>query len=534
MTMGDQDWGCLNTSMSDMAFRSLLVTKQLEFERGPQLKTRRGTTVVGKVKDEDIWIFNTQVQLRAEENDQGKMCVSRLKPDEQPYILLPSKNSEWEAKISLPLKLQPMKDAVVLMRTAFQHNFIPAMFVLGHGVVSMNAELVASRLDCCPVTVAVGASGLGKTMALKTALSMIGIGENGYLRQFKREAVVSLASRSTLGCYLDDPNTLENRKEAIVDFFGMGGFFTLSRGRESARCGLFMTANNPLEDHEERDLRRLIYIPFSEPKIGDTGGAEARVSLKEMRDKEALSSCVRTLVRIGLLFRDKGWREVQRQADEWARGMPHVLRDTLVNYSVLHWSTSKLCRRLGVPQEEVDSFWEEQLQPFIANHMQEPSWELKEAPLVLSGVRESIREWVSMKNKKELMDKVRKGRIKYGEGPTAPRVESLLVATDTIDEVSGGIPWDTIRKLFDASGEGTAHTIPYSLNEDKNKRKRYVAFKWMCFSQEQQELTLKPMALRISLLLESSLVCHVPLPGSDLRGRNKATKAGLQATQVDI
>ena len=60
------------------------------------------------------------------------------------------------------------------MRTAFQHNFIPAMFVLGHGVVSMNAELVASRLDCCPVTVAVGASGLGKTMALKTALSMIG------------------------------------------------------------------------------------------------------------------------------------------------------------------------------------------------------------------------------------------------------------------------------------------------------------------------------------------------------------------------
>eukprot|EP00058_Branchiostoma_floridae_P001205 XP_002586693.1 hypothetical protein BRAFLDRAFT_105499 [Branchiostoma floridae] len=32
----------------------------------------------------------------------------------------------------------------------------------------------------------------------------------------------------------------------------MGGFFTLSRGRESARCVFLMTTNNPLEYHEER------------------------------------------------------------------------------------------------------------------------------------------------------------------------------------------------------------------------------------------------------------------------------------------
>ncbi|KAI8517519.1 hypothetical protein Bbelb_035360 [Branchiostoma belcheri] len=50
-TTGDKDWGGL---------ASLLVKKQLEFDRSPNLKTRRGTTVVGKVADEEehMWIFN--------------------------------------------------------------------------------------------------------------------------------------------------------------------------------------------------------------------------------------------------------------------------------------------------------------------------------------------------------------------------------------------------------------------------------------------------------------------------------------------
>eukprot|EP00058_Branchiostoma_floridae_P012273 XP_002597761.1 hypothetical protein BRAFLDRAFT_77336 [Branchiostoma floridae] len=40
---------------------------------------------------------------------------------------------------------------------------------------------------------------------------------------------------------------------------------------------------------------------------------------------------------------------VQQQADKWAREMPNVLKDTLLNYSVLHWSTSKV----QVPAEAV-------------------------------------------------------------------------------------------------------------------------------------------------------------------------------------
>ncbi|CAH1240863.1 Hypp6135 [Branchiostoma lanceolatum] len=89
------------------------------------------------------------------------------------------------------------------------------------------------------------------------------------------------------------------------------------------------------------DLRRLVYIPFSGPKISDVGGAQARVELKAMRDEEPLSSCVRTLIWIGQKFREKGWKEVLQQGEVWAREMPNVLKDTLINYGILHWYTSK-------------------------------------------------------------------------------------------------------------------------------------------------------------------------------------------------
>ncbi|XP_019619611.1 PREDICTED: uncharacterized protein LOC109466335 isoform X1 [Branchiostoma belcheri] len=487
LTMGDQDWGCLTTSMPDMSFRSMLVRKQLEFEKGTQLKTRRGTTVVGKVKDEDIWIFNDKVQIKAEENEKGKMTVSRVRPDQQQYILLPLQHNVWTAKISLPLSLSPMKEVVKVMRKAFQHNFMPSMYVMGHANMSMHAELVASRFDSCPVTVAVGPSGLGKTMALKTALSMIGIGENGYLRQFKREAVVSLASRTTLGCFMDDPHTLESRKEAAVDFYGMGGFYTLSRGLEAARCGFLMTANHPLEHHEERDLRRLLYVPFDGRKISDTGGAEARVQLKELRDQERLSACMRTLVMTGVTFREKGWKKVLRQGEEWARDNPNVLRDTLVNYSVLHWFTSKICHRFEVPQEEVDSFWKEKVLPFVLTHMQQPTSSClvnQDPPSVLETVRADIAMWITTRTYEELKDAVRMSSMKYTKKGPTPRIKTLMVTSEALSEASPDFPLSTIKEHLKASGEGLPETVPYKVNR---RSKRFVGFRWESFTKDQQE-----------------------------------------------
>ncbi|CAH1275522.1 Hypp9363 [Branchiostoma lanceolatum] len=197
--------------MSEPAFRQHMVGKQLDFEMGDRLTCKRGTTTVGKVDGENMWIFNNEVHMLAREDERGVIVIEELSQKDQKYALLPTQGTIWTATITTPLSLGPMRHAVVV----------------------------------------VGPSGLGKTMSLKTALSMIGIGDTGYLRQFKREAMMSLASQTTLGCFLDDPLSLESCKESVIDFYGMGTFFTLSRGFEAARCGYLMTANNPLQHHTE-------------------------------------------------------------------------------------------------------------------------------------------------------------------------------------------------------------------------------------------------------------------------------------------
>ncbi|CAH1242305.1 Hypp6559 [Branchiostoma lanceolatum] len=202
-----------------------MVGKQLDFEMGDRLTCKRGTTTVGKVDGENMWIFNNEVHMLAREDERGVIVIEELSQKDQKYTLLPTQGTIWTATITTPLPLGPMRHAVVV----------------------------------------VGPSGLGKTMSLKTALSMIGIGDTGYLRQFKREAMMSLASQTTLGCFLDDPLSLESCKESVIDFYGMGTFFTLSRGFEAARCGYLMTANNPLQHHTERK-----HLPYVDLYITET------------------------------------------------------------------------------------------------------------------------------------------------------------------------------------------------------------------------------------------------------------------------
>ncbi|KAI8510776.1 hypothetical protein Bbelb_116920 [Branchiostoma belcheri] len=480
-TLGDADWGGLNTSMSDVAFRTLLVNKQLDFETTPPVKSRRGTTIVGKVEDEDIWVFNDEVHLEAVEDEHGQWHVKTVKKGEQKYKLLPSTLNQT-ANVTLPLTLDPMLVAVPVMKEAFQHNFHSAIFVLGHSCMGMHAEIVASRFDSCPVTIAVGQSGLGKTMAVRTALAMLGIGDTGLIRQFKREAMVSMASRTTLGCFLDDPQSLNARKEAAIDFHGMGVFYTLSRGVESAKCGFLMTANHPLFQPEERDLRRMNYLPFFGPKISDTGGAKSRVDLKMMRDEGRLSSCMRTLVSIGISFRTEGWKEVLEMQKKWVLELPGVMKDILLNYSILLWFTNKVSINLGVSLDDIETFRKEHIVPYIKQYMCEAAVHDDMKLSVLSAVREDVASWITGADPEELDDTVRIGFVSYSKQPSMPAVESLLVTSESLASAVV-VPAATVREYLKATNQGMSTTLPYRV---QGKNKRFTVFKWDCFTPDQQ------------------------------------------------
>ena len=72
----------------------------------------------------------------------------------------------------------------------------------------------------------------------------------GLLKTAKREAVIALACKSTLGTWIDDPQQLQN--ELVVDFYNLSRQETLSRGSEEIRSGLMFTSNHFLKATSER------------------------------------------------------------------------------------------------------------------------------------------------------------------------------------------------------------------------------------------------------------------------------------------
>ena len=74
--------------------------------------------------------------------------------------------------------------------------------------------------------------------------------EVGLMKSAKRETVIALACKSTLGVWIDDPQQLQ--PELVVDFYNLSRQETISRGSEEVRSGLMFTSNNFLKGTTER------------------------------------------------------------------------------------------------------------------------------------------------------------------------------------------------------------------------------------------------------------------------------------------
>ncbi|CAH1264051.1 Hypp2825 [Branchiostoma lanceolatum] len=99
-----------------------------------------------------------------------------------------------------------------------------------------------------------------------------GIGDAGYIRQFKREAMVSLASHTTLVCFLDDPKSLESCMKS-VDFYEMGAILTLLRGFEAARVKV-TCYKGLVRPHFEYSA--IVWDPYTTKRDTDGGGRLAQ------------------------------------------------------------------------------------------------------------------------------------------------------------------------------------------------------------------------------------------------------------------
>ena len=76
--------------------------------------------------------------------------------------------------IELPLQTEPLSVLLVALKESMKHNFLPCVTTIGGTVMALHFETFIENLKSCPILLAYGQSGSGKTTALSCALSLLG------------------------------------------------------------------------------------------------------------------------------------------------------------------------------------------------------------------------------------------------------------------------------------------------------------------------------------------------------------------------
>ena len=120
--------------------------------------------------------------------------------------------------VQLPLTTKPLHDLLQYLVTTMGHNFIPSLLVMGSCAMALHYNTILGKFLFCPVPLAFGESGTGKTTALRCGLSIVG----AYRRFFSKATVEKYAELSSDSCLpfgIDDPKSRAAISDLTIALF---------------------------------------------------------------------------------------------------------------------------------------------------------------------------------------------------------------------------------------------------------------------------------------------------------------------------
>ena len=107
------------------------------------------------------------------------------------------------------------------------------------------------KLTNCPIPLAFGPSGTGKTTALRCALGMLGISETRMYCSITKEKFFDLCCESCMPLGVDDPKSKGEISNLMVALWGGSRVGTMSRGEKQLLTSCMIAANfTPLEQQK--------------------------------------------------------------------------------------------------------------------------------------------------------------------------------------------------------------------------------------------------------------------------------------------
>ena len=154
--------------------------------------------------------------------------------------------------IITPPSTAALSELFEVLPNVFKHNTIQAVLMLGAACMSFHYSTILSIKKCCPVPLAFGPSGTGKTLALRCALALFGAHNQHVFQHCTLQYYTSRCSGCPIPFGIDDPAHSKELGELMLSVFNGTKTGNITRGSHKPQTSPIIAANFYLQDKATR------------------------------------------------------------------------------------------------------------------------------------------------------------------------------------------------------------------------------------------------------------------------------------------
>jgi hypothetical protein len=238
--------GGLTCSFNDYQLAEFI---QQKLRNTGKLPIKKAVKSVGQQED-GIWVLGPDLYI-----DMGGQLVD---PNQSDYIWVGhlyngpqiAPNSA-ACIVELPLTTDPLTGLLEHLKTTMKQNFFPTLMVMGACAMAMHYHTILKKFLFCPVPIAFGNSGTGKTTALRCGLAMCGVYPTRFYSKASLEKYNDLCSDSHLPLGIDDPRSRAAISDLTMALFNGAKGGTLKRGEIIPTCMAIISANFTTKEQQQ-------------------------------------------------------------------------------------------------------------------------------------------------------------------------------------------------------------------------------------------------------------------------------------------
>ena len=118
-------------------------------------------------------------------------------------------------------------------------------------IMALHYTTFADTMKSCPITLAYGSSGTGKTTALHCGLAIMGANDTRFYREVTPAMVQKLCSETNIPLGINDPDSRGSFSKVLMDLHGGARKGTIARGETRPISTVVISANFPTVEQQK-------------------------------------------------------------------------------------------------------------------------------------------------------------------------------------------------------------------------------------------------------------------------------------------